>query len=132
MTLTRKILTSLLAALAVAAVLLAGSSGAAPQMQEAAWYRCQVGLATEGGVRVSGNYGQLTSVYFISHSSLPGSVYAKELRYGRSYGKSILPGQTVRFDFNVFRAEPIYRIFLLQASYVGYAPTYNVDSTRCR
>jgi hypothetical protein len=120
----------MLGALALAAVLV-GSSGKAPQMQQAAWYRCQVGLATEGGVRVSGYYGQLTSVYFISHSSLPGSVYAKELRSGRSYSKSILPGQTVRFDFNVFGYEPIYRIFLLEGSYAGYAPTYNVDSTRC-
>jgi hypothetical protein len=91
-----------------------------------------VGLATSGGARVEGDYGQLTSVYFIGRSSLAGYVYAKELRFGRSYGRSILPGQTVRFDFNVFGYEPIHRIFLLQASYAGYPPTYHVNSTRCR
>jgi hypothetical protein len=134
MTFKRGILTSVLGVTAMGA-LIAGSSvatpHAAPAMRQAAWYRCAVGLAPENGVRVEGNYGQLTSVYFISHSLFPGHVHVKELRYGRQYGATVLPGHTIRFDFNVFGYEPIYRIFLIDSSTAGPDPTFNVDSTRC-
>jgi hypothetical protein len=51
----------------------------------AAWYVCQAGRVSEGGVRVRGNYGQLTSVYFINKGSLPASVFVKDVKWNKTW-----------------------------------------------